>query len=186
VEGSELRRISCFPSHSGHRTVVHRSRFEICRGRLRPRSLAPKQQRPKQARQFGPGQRWEDYSSVRTHYLHSCRRHHTRAVTGLWLASLHDRKRGTCEVSQSASYLARHEPLLDVRGSARAFTTTRIRGRAGAFPTNRTRCRVRAFPTIHTRCRVRAFPTTRTGGRAFPRTRRQRRRPSSAMSIFAM
>src|SRR5215470_17369358 len=58
-----------------------------------------------------------------THYLHSCRRHHNRAVTGLWLASLHDGKRGTCQVSQAACCLGRHQPLLDIRNSARAFAT---------------------------------------------------------------
>jgi hypothetical protein len=30
-----------------------------------------------------------------THYPDDCRRHHDRAVTGLWLANLHDTKRGT-------------------------------------------------------------------------------------------
>jgi hypothetical protein len=140
----------------------------------------------------------QSYGHDSTHHPHPCRRHHDRAVTGLWLASLHDGKRGTCQVSQGASYLARHEPLLDVRGCARAFTTNRTRGRAGAFPTTltrgragafpttRTRGRARAFPTTRTRGRVGAFPTTCTGGRASPRTRRQRRRHSSAMSIFAM
>ena len=40
-ENSELRRISCFPSHSGHRGVVHRSRSETCRARLTLRSFVP-------------------------------------------------------------------------------------------------------------------------------------------------
>jgi hypothetical protein len=35
-ENSELRGISCFPSHSGHRGVVHRSRSETRRARLTP------------------------------------------------------------------------------------------------------------------------------------------------------
>ena len=34
-----------------------------------------------------------------THYAYPCRRPHDRAVTGFWLVSLHDEKRGTCQVS---------------------------------------------------------------------------------------
>src|SRR5262249_16167758 len=80
----------------------------------------------------------EGYDSDSTHYLHSCRRHHNRAVTGLWLASLHDGKRGTCQISQVASYLGRHQPLLEIRDSTRAFATLTC-GRARAFPATRTR-----------------------------------------------
>jgi hypothetical protein len=55
-------------------------------------------------------------------------------------------KRGTCQISQGTSYLARHQPLLDIRS---------------------------AFPTTSTCGRARAFPTTRTGGRAFHATGRE-------------
>ena len=65
----------------------------------------------------------DGYDSDSTHYLHSCRRHHNRAITGLWLASLHDGKRGACQVSQATSCLGRHQPLLDIRNSARTFAT---------------------------------------------------------------
>ena len=78
-----------------------------------------------------------------THYA-PCRRHHDRAVTSLWLVSLHDGKRGTRQVSQGASCLGRHQSLLDIRDSARAFATltcgrtralhaARTHGGAGAF-----------------------------------------------------
>jgi hypothetical protein len=107
------------------------------------------------------------FGNDNTHYPYPCRRRHDRAVTGLWLASLHDGKRGTCQVSQGASYLARHQPLLDVRGSARAFATTRTRGSAPAYLTTRTHGRADASLTT--------------------RNRYQRhRRYGSAMSIFAM
>jgi hypothetical protein len=79
-----------------------------------------------------------------THYAYPCRRHHDRSVTGLWLVSLHDGKRGTRQVSQGASCLGRHQSLLDIRDSARAFATltfdrtrafhaTCTHGGAGAF-----------------------------------------------------
>jgi len=79
-----------------------------------------------------------------THYAYPGRRPHDRAVTGLWLASLHDGKRGTRQVSQTASCLGRHQSLLDIRDSARAFGTltcgrtralheTHTHGGAGAF-----------------------------------------------------
>ena len=78
-----------------------------------------------------------------THYAYPGRRPHDRAVTGLWLASLHDGKRGTRQVSQTASCLGRHQPLLDIRNSARdatlscgrtrALHETRTHGGAGAF-----------------------------------------------------
>jgi hypothetical protein len=115
----------------------------------------------------------EGFGNDNTYYPHPCCRHHDRAVTGSWLASLHDGKPGTRQVSQGASYLARHQPLLDVRGSARAFATTRTRGGARVFPTTRTGGRARAFPPTRTRGGARAFPTTRTrgGARAFPATR---------------
>ena len=47
-----------------------------------------------------------------THYAYRRRRHHDRAVTGLWLISLHDGKRGTRQISQSASLLAPQRTLL--------------------------------------------------------------------------
>ncbi len=55
-DNSELRSISCFLSHSGHRAVVHRSRSETCRARLKPRSFVPKAKRPKQARYLAPAE----------------------------------------------------------------------------------------------------------------------------------
>jgi len=79
---------------------------------------------------------------------------HDRAFTRYWLASLHDGKRGTRQVSQGAPYLGRHQPLLDVRGSVRAFTTTRTRGRAGAFPTTRNRGSACAFRDPKSRQRL--------------------------------
>ena len=85
----------------------------------------------------------DGYDSDSTHYLHSCRRHHNRAITGLWLASLHDRKRGACQVSQAASCLGRHQPLLDIRNSARAFAT--LTCGSAAFPTSRTHGKAGAF-----------------------------------------
>jgi hypothetical protein len=94
-----------------------------------------------------------------THYLHSCRRHHNRAVTGLWLTSLHDGKRGTCQVSQGASCLGRHQPLLDIRNGTRAFATLTSCGSARAFATTRKRGSACAFPT--TRNRGTAFLPTR-------------------------
>jgi hypothetical protein len=119
VEGSELRRISCFPSHSGHRAVVHRSRSETCRTRLTPRPFVPKPYgrnrranwpRPKVA---GASFLQQGYGNDSTHYPHPCRRHHNRTVTGLWLASLHDGKRGTSQISQSASLYAWQRTLLE-------------------------------------------------------------------------
>jgi len=79
-----------------------------------------------------------------THYAYPCRRHRDRTVTSLWLVNLHDGKRGTCQVSQGASCLGRHQSLLDIRDSARAFATltcgrtrtfhaTSTHGGAGAF-----------------------------------------------------
>jgi hypothetical protein len=47
-----------------------------------------------------------------SHYACPCRRHHHRAVTGLWLVSLHDGKRGTCQISHGTSLLARQRTLL--------------------------------------------------------------------------
>jgi len=94
-----------------------------------------------------------------THYLHSCRRHHNRAVTGLWLTSLHDGKRGTCQVFQGASCLGRHQPLLDIRNGTRAFETLTSCGGARAFATTRKRGSACAFPT--TRNRGTAFLPTR-------------------------
>ena len=41
------------------------------------------------------------------------RRHHDGTVTGLWLASLHDAKRGPRQISQGASLLARQRTLLE-------------------------------------------------------------------------
>src|SRR5262245_10724846 len=37
------------------------------------------------------------------HYASFCGRHHDRFVNGLWLASLHDKKRGPKKIPQSAS-----------------------------------------------------------------------------------
>ncbi len=48
-----------------------------------------------------------------THDPYLCRRHHDRAVSGLWLASLHDGKRGTRQISQGASFVARQRALLE-------------------------------------------------------------------------
>jgi hypothetical protein len=53
------------------------------------------------------------FANDSTHYSHPCRRHHDRAVTGLWLVSLHDGKRGTPQISQGASLLARQRTLLE-------------------------------------------------------------------------
>ena len=47
-----------------------------------------------------------------THYAYPGRRLHDRVVTGLWLVGLHDGKRGTRQVSQGASLLARQRTLL--------------------------------------------------------------------------
>ncbi len=100
---------------------------------------------------LGPGVAGSDNS----HYSYSCRRHHDRAVTGLWLACLHDGQRGTRQVSQSASLLARQQTLLDsTRGSARAFATT------CTFATTRTRGGALAFPTTRYHDSARASPTT--------------------------
>ena len=51
---------------------------------------------------IGPDRRWSGllfFSGIMandsTRYLHSCRRHHDRPITSLWLAGLHDAKRGT-------------------------------------------------------------------------------------------
>jgi hypothetical protein len=90
--------ISCLQSHSGHRAVVHRSRSEICRARLRL-SFVPKQHTVETGALMDPGRvvlfLQQGYGSDITHYLHSRRHHHNRAVTGSWLASLHDGKRST-------------------------------------------------------------------------------------------
>jgi hypothetical protein len=94
-----------------------------------------------------------------TNYPYPYRRHHDRAVTGLWLASLHDGKRGTCQVSQGASCLGRHQALLDIRGGTRAFATLTSCGSARAFATTRNRGSACAFPT--TRNRGSAFLPTR-------------------------
>ena len=101
----------------------------------------------------------DSYDSDSTHYLHSYRDHH-RAVTGLWLTSLHDGKRGTRQVSQGASCLGRHQPLLDIRNRARAFAAVTC-GRASAFRPTRT-CRSAApYPTTRTHGRAGAFLQTR-------------------------
>ncbi len=80
---------------------------------------------------------------------------------GLWLANLHDRKRGSREISQGASLLVRQRTLLECQ-CRRWFS--RIRGSTGAFATTRT------YGSAH------AFPTTGIDGR----------RVRIAMSIFAM
>jgi hypothetical protein len=86
----------------------------------------------------------DGYDSDSADYLHSCHRHHNRPVTGLWFASLHDGKRGTCQVSQAASCLGRYQPLLDIRNSARTFAALTC-GSAGAFPSTRTHGKAGAF-----------------------------------------
>jgi hypothetical protein len=48
-----------------------------------------------------------------THYVYLGRRDHDRAVTGLWLVSLHDGKRGTRQISQGTSLLAPQRTLLE-------------------------------------------------------------------------
>ena len=48
-----------------------------------------------------------------THYAYPARRHHDRAVTGLWLVSLHDGKRGTSQIPQVTSLLAPQRTLLE-------------------------------------------------------------------------
>ncbi len=98
------------------------------------------------------------FGNDNTHYPYPCRRRHDRAVTGLWLASLHDGKRGTRQVSQGASYLARHQPLLDIRDSACAFATLAC-GSARAYAT--TRNRGSAYVSLTTRNRGSAFLPTR-------------------------
>ena len=45
-------------------------------------------------------------SNDNTQYAHLGGHHHDRAVTGLWVVSLHDGKRGTHQISQGASLLA--------------------------------------------------------------------------------
>jgi hypothetical protein len=54
-ENLELRGISCFPSHSGHRGVVHRSRSETRRARLTP-VVCPRNNTAESAL-LGPGPR---------------------------------------------------------------------------------------------------------------------------------
>jgi len=51
-------------------------------------------------------------SNDNTHYAHLGGHHHDRAVTGLWVVSLHDGKRGTHQISQGASLLASQRTLL--------------------------------------------------------------------------
>jgi hypothetical protein len=63
-----------------------------------------------------------------------CRASHGTDRACRWLASLHDDKRGTCQVFQGASCLGRHQPLLDIRDSGCAFTTLTC-GSARAFAT---------------------------------------------------
>src|SRR5437588_1919040 len=54
LENSELRRIFCLPSHSGHRAVVHRSRSSA---RLTLRPFVPKST-AETGVLIGPGRRW--------------------------------------------------------------------------------------------------------------------------------
>ena len=137
--------IPVFPSHSGHRPVVHRSRSETCRARLTLRSFVP--------------------ANDSTYYLHPCRHHHDRTVTGLCLASLHDGNRGARQVSEGAYLFA--PTLLERWCDPSAFATTpNTRRGACAAATTRTRGRACAFATT---C-----------------TRQQRHRPGNPMSIFAM
>jgi hypothetical protein len=74
-----------------------------------------------------------------THYPNLCRRHHDRAVTCFWLASLHDGKRGTGQISQGDASLCAPTLLERQCGCARAFATTCTLGsaRAGATTQNR-------------------------------------------------
>ncbi len=107
---------------------------ETCRARLTPRPFVPKQHgrkrratwpRPKVAgasflqhskRETGVligTKGLSGFGNDSTHYPHACRRHHDRAVTGLWLASLHDGKRGTSQISHGASLYVRQRALLE-------------------------------------------------------------------------
>jgi hypothetical protein len=48
------------------------------------------------------------------HYASFCGLHHDRVVTGLWLTSLHDDKRGTSQISEGEAFLlARQGTLLE-------------------------------------------------------------------------
>jgi hypothetical protein len=141
---------SCFPSHSGHRAVVHHSCSETCGVCLTQRPFCPQTAR-RNRRATWPRLKWPGLpffgtakretgvliGTQSTHYPRHCRRHHDLAVTGLWLASLHDGKRGTSQISQGdASLYARtllerqcgcvgaFEPTPTTRRSARAVRTT--------------------------------------------------------------
>jgi hypothetical protein len=59
-----------------------------------------------------------------THYPNLCRRQHDRAVTCFWLASLHDGKRGTGQISQGDASLYAPKLLERQCSCARAFATT--------------------------------------------------------------
>ena len=48
-----------------------------------------------------------------THYAYPRHRPHDRAVTGLWLVSLHDGKRGSRQIPQGTSLLAPQRTLLE-------------------------------------------------------------------------
>src|SRR5262245_12009520 len=71
------------------------------------------------------------------HYAYFCHRHHDRAVTGLWFASLHDEKRGPRQISQrkSLSLSAWQRTLL---GWASVTRFSRTRGGAQAVHTTDT------------------------------------------------
>jgi hypothetical protein len=53
------------------------------------------------------------FGNDNAHYATFCGLHHDRVVTSLWLASLHDDRRGSCQISQGASLLARQQTLLE-------------------------------------------------------------------------
>ena len=74
------------------------------------------------------GANWNEglggFGNDSTHYPYPCRRHHDRPVTGLWVARLHDAKRGTSQISQGASFLcARQRTLLDCQCGIRFSLT---------------------------------------------------------------
>jgi hypothetical protein len=54
------------------------------------------------------------FGNDNAHYASFCGLHRGRVVTSLWLASMHDDKRGSCQISQgAASLLARQQTLLE-------------------------------------------------------------------------
>ena len=78
-----------------------------------------------------------------THYPNPRRRQHDRAVTGFWLGSLHDGKRGTGQISQGGASLYAPKLLERQCDRARAFATTPTRRGHRAARTTDTRGRPR-------------------------------------------